>query len=384
MDCHTLGGGVKLDRQSRILHLFVTLPVGGAENLLLSILRKLDPQRFSSVVCCIGERGVLGEQVMAMGFPLTELHLLNKGGMDRHVVPALVDLIRRERIDLVHSHLYHANFYGRLAARKAGVPAVASIHNTYTKHKWHRQLVNWYLARHTAALIAGSEEIKKDVVRYDHVPEALVDVIPNSVDLTRSLSIVSREQARERLGVPEGSIVLGTVGRLEEQKGHRYLIEALAQLRQGGVDACLLLVGDGREAQSLKNLSASLGLGPHMQFLGTRSDLGDLFRAMDLFIMPSLWEGLSLAMLSAMAAGLPVVATAVGGVRQVLGEDEYGFTVPAADAGALASKIRVCLEEPTETARMGEKGKRLIFENFSDEAMVRRLEMAYARVLDMA
>lgn len=365
----------------RILHLFVTLPVGGAENLLLSILRRLDPQRFSSLVCCIGERGALGEPVMTMGFTLTELHLLNKGGMDGRVVPALVDLIRRERIDLVHSHLYHANFYGRLAARKAGVPAVASIHNTYTKHKWHRQLANWYLARHTAAIIAGSEEIKQDVVRYDFVPESLIEVIPNSVDLARSHSSLSREQARQRLSLPEGAVVLGTVGRLEEQKGHRFLIEALAQLRQRGMDAYLLLVGDGREAQALKGLSANLGLEQRVMFLGTRNDLGDLFRAMDLFVMPSLWEGLSLAMLSAMAAGLPVVATSVGGVRQVLGDDEYGFTVPPGDATVLASRIEACLATPEELVRMGEKGRRQICENYSDEAMVRRLEAVYLRAL---
>jgi glycosyltransferase involved in cell wall biosynthesis len=365
----------------RILHLFVTLPVGGAENLLLSILRKLDPQRFSSLVCCIGERGALGNQVMATGFPLTELHLLSKGGMDRRVVPALVDLIRRERIDLVHSHLYHANFYGRLAAGKAGVPAVASIHNTYTKHKWHRQLANWYLARSTASIIAGSEEIKQDVVRYDHVPEALVEVIPNSVDLARSHSALSREQARERLGVPEGAIVLGTVGRLEEQKGHRYLIEALSQLRQRGMDAYLLLVGGGREELALRELSASLKLEQRVMFLGTRSDLGDLFRAMDMFVMPSLWEGLSLAMLSAMAAGLPVVATAVGGVQQVLANDEYGFSVLPGDAAALASRIEACFANPEEMVRMGEKGQRRVCENYSDEAMVRRLEAVYARVL---
>lgn len=365
----------------KILHLFVTLPVGGAENLLLSILRKLDAERFASVVCCIGERGIVGEQVAAMGIPLVELHLLNKGGMDRRVVPALVDLIRRERIDLVHSHLYHANFYGRLAAKKAGVAAVASIHNTYTKHKLHRQFINWYLGRHTAAIIAGSEEIKRDVVRYDHVPESLVEVIPNSVDLSRSHSALSREQARERLDIPDSAIVLGTVGRLEEQKGQRYLIEALALLRAQGVNALLLLVGEGREGAALKALTASLGLEQQVMFLGTRDDLGDLFRAMDLFVMPSLWEGLSLAMLSAMAAGLPVVATSVGGVPQVLGEDEYGFTISAGDAAALAARIAQCLADPSGMALMGKKAAQHVRDNYSDEAMVSKVQAVYDKIL---
>jgi glycosyltransferase involved in cell wall biosynthesis len=365
----------------RILHLFVTLPVGGAENLLLSLLSKLDAQRFSSLVCCIGERGELGERLLAMGFHLIELHLLNKGGMDRRVVPALVDLIRREHIDLVHSQLYHANFYGRLAARKAGIPAVISIHNTYDKRKLHRQIANWYLGRHTDAIIVGSEDIKCDVMRYDHVPASRIEVIPNSVDISRSSSALSRSEARARLGLAERDLVLGTVGRLEEQKGHRHLIEALALMRQRGVSARLLLVGEGRKRRALEALIADLGLAQQVMLLGTREDLGDLFRAMDMFVMPSLWEGLSLAMLSAMAAGLPVVATSVGGVSEVFCEDEYGFSVPAGDAAALADKIMVCLANLPETVATGAKGAQHVRDNYSDEAKVRRVREVYERVL---
>jgi glycosyltransferase involved in cell wall biosynthesis len=367
--------------RQRVLHLFVTLPVGGAENLLLSILRKLDSDRFESVVCCIGERGEIGDRVAALGFPLLELHLMDKSGRDRRVVPALVDLIRREKIDLVHSHLYHANFYGRLAARKAGIPAVASIHNTYTKHKRHRQFINWYLARHTAAIIAGSEEIKQDVMSRDHVPESLVEVIPNSVDVSRSASTLTKAQARARLGLAEHDLVLGTIGRLEEQKGHRYLIEALALLRQRGVIARLLLVGEGRERYALEALITSLGLEQQVLLLGTRDDLGDLFRAMDVFVMPSLWEGLSLAMLSAMAAGLPVVATNVGGVFQVFCNDEFGYAIPVGNANALADRIAECLANLPAARITGERGAEHVRANYSDEAMVHRLEVVYERVL---
>lgn len=370
-----------MSRQVRILHLFVTLPVGGAENLLLSIVRKLDSNRFESVVCCIGERGVIGDQIAAMGIPVVELHLMNKSGRDGRVVPALVDLIRREHINLVHSQLYHANFYGRLAAKKAGIPAVISIHNTYVKHKLHRQIINWYLGRHTSAIIVGSEDIKRDVVRYDHVSSSQIEVFPNSVDVSRSVSTLSRIEARTRLGLAENDLVLGTIGRLEEQKGHRYLIEAMDLLRQRGIAAHLLLVGDGRERPAHENLIASLGLERQVMMLGTRDDLGDLFRAMDVFVMPSLWEGLSLAMLSAMAAGLPVVATSVGGVSQVFCNDEYGYSVPAGDAPALAGKIAECLANLPAAMAKGEKGAQHILNNYSDEAMVRRVESVYERIL---
>jgi glycosyltransferase involved in cell wall biosynthesis len=370
-----------LNRQARILHLFVTLPVGGAENLLLSIVRRLEHERFASVVCCIGKRGAMGDRLAGMDIPLVELRLMDKGGMDWRVVPALVDLTRRERIDLVHSHLYHANLYGRLAARKAGVPAVVSIHNTYGKPKLHRQIVNWYLGRHTAAIIVGSEDIKRDVKRYDHVSASRIEVIPNSVDLSRSASTLSKSEARARLGVAEHDLVVGAIGRLEEQKGHRYLIEALALLRHRGIVARLLLAGEGRERPALEALVASLGLEGQVMLLGTRDDLGDLFRAMDVFVMPSLWEGLSLVMLSAMAAGLPLVATSVGGVSQVLCDDAYGFTVPAGNAAALAAKIAECLSNLPAAMVKAMKGEQHVRANYSDEAMVRRVEAVYEQAL---
>jgi glycosyltransferase involved in cell wall biosynthesis len=364
----------------RVLHLFVTLPVGGAENLLLSILRQLDPTRYESVVCTLGERGILATQVEALGVPLVELGLM-RGGSRGRAVQVLAELLRRERIDLLHAHLYHANLIGRLAARRAGIPAVISIHNTYTRPKWHRRFINWWLARsYTGAIIAGSAEIRCDILRYDHVPTELVEVIPNAVDLSRSVSTLTRQVARERLGLAPDAYVLGTVGRLEEQKGHRFLLDALYHLRAEGLETVLLLVGGGREVVALREQAARLALGDRVRFLGMRDDLGDLFRAMDLFVMPSLWEGLSLAMLSAMAAELPVVATNVGGVPEVLGDDERGFVVPPGDAVALADRIAWCHDHPDAVARAGTVGATHVCANYSDAALVKRVEAVYERV----
>lgn len=365
----------------RILHLFVSLPVGGAENLLLSILRRLDPARHESVVCTLGEKGALAVQVEALNVPFIELKLMRGGSGRRKTVRILAELLRRERIDLLHAHLYHANLIGRLAARRAGIPCVVSIHNTYTRPKWHRRMANWWLARrHTGAIIAGSEEIRRDILRYDHVRPELVEVIPNAVDLSRSASALTREAARERLGLAAEAYVLGTVGRLEEQKGHRFLLDALDRLRAQGLDAVLLLVGGGREEAALCEQAARLALGERVRFLGMRDDLGDLFRAMDLFVMPSLWEGLSLAMLSAMAAGLPVVATRVGGVPEVLGDDERGFVLPPGDAAALAERIAWCHAHPDAAAHAGTAGAAHVRANYSDAALVKRVEAVYERV----
>lgn len=370
-------------KPQRVLHVFVSLPIGGAENLLLSNLRLLDSIKYQSVVCTLGERGVLAEQVVRMGIPLVELGLMRNRGSRGVIVRALVELIRREKINLVHAHLYHANYLGRLAAHRAGVPCIASVHNTYTDPKWLRRVINWWLARrHTGAIIAGSPEIQRDILRYDHVSPALIEVIPNAVDLSRSESELSKQEARKRLDLDDDAYVVGTIGRIEEQKGHRYLLETIKRLHSRGLKAVLLLVGGGREEAALRERTKDLALGDSVRFLGMRDDLGDLFRAMDLFAMPSLWEGLSLAMLSAMAAGLPVVATDVGGVADVLGNNERGYVLPPRDADQFAEQILLCCANRRETAEIASKGREFVRSNYSDTAMVQRLMTLYGRVLE--
>jgi glycosyltransferase involved in cell wall biosynthesis len=363
--------------------LFATLPIGGAENVLLSILRNLDPTKYISVVCCIQDKGVLGKDIEKMGIPLIELNLLQKRGWDRTIVKRLAELMKKEHIDLIHSHLYHANFYGRLAAMRAHIPAVISVHNTYLKRKWHRELFNWYLARHTSAIIAVSEDIRRDIIRFDRVAPALISVILNGIDLKRAHSPLSPSEAKIRLNIPKDAVVLGTIGRLEEQKGHRYLIEAMASMRNHTPRLHLLIVGDGRERGALKSQIERLGLLEHVQLLGSRSDIGDILRSIDIFVMPSLWEGLSLAMLEAMAAGLPVIATNVGGVSEVLGEDEFGFRVKAGDASVLADKIKTCLADRSRLAQIGAKAAAHVQERYSDRAMTQQVQQIYDSILDL-
>ncbi len=369
-----------MKKKFRILHVFVSLPVGGAENLLISILKELDPLHYESVVCTLGEAGALAPAVKALGVPLIELNVMGHRVSSSSIELALANVIRRERIDLVHSHLYHANRHSRQAARRVGVPAVVSIHNTYTRPRLRRRLINWWLARYAAAILVGSEEIRRDVLRYDWVPEKLVEIVPNSVDLSRSLPVRSSAAVKAELAIPEGAYVLGTIGRLEIQKGHRVLMEAVKLLGRE-IPVVLLLIGSGREEEALRRQVTELGIENQVRFLGTRGDLGDLFSVMKLFVMPSLWEGLSLAMLSAMAAGLPVVATDVGGVGTVLGRSERGWVVQPDSVSGLVEAIRYCYQHPDEATATGKAGSLHVHANYSDRAMVRRLEAVYQRVM---
>lgn len=365
----------------RILYLIVTLPVGGAEEHLLSLVRNLDRNRFDPSVCCIGRSGPIGRELETGGTRVVELGKLEKGGFDGKIVPLLQEMLRNGRTSLLHSHLYHANMYGRLAAFREGVHAVCSIHNTYVHPKPHRRVINWWLARRTPVIIAGSEAIKNDILRYDGVPSGKVRVIPYGVDVEKFAIPLSRREARNKLGLPLDRFLAGTVGRLEEQKGQSYLVEAAARLRREGMPLSLLLIGSGREEERLRGLVAREGIEEDVLFLGTRRDLPDLFRAMDVFVLSSLWEGLPLALLSAMASGVPVVATRVGGIPEVVRDGVNGYLVPPADPSALAAALRRVWDDPGGGATCGEAAAETVRSGYSHRRNAERIMEIYDEVL---
>jgi L-malate glycosyltransferase len=351
------------------------MPVGGAERLIAEVVRGLDRRRYDPMVCCIQARGELAAEIEQAGIPVFCLERMKSKRFDWGAVRDLANLLRRERIDLVHTHLYHANLYGRLAAWRAGVPAIATVHNTYTRPKLHRRLINRLLSRASSRVIAVSEDIRRDLIRYDGVRPDKILTITNAIDIARIETPISRQEARQRLGIPDHVLAIGCVARLEEQKGHRFLLEALTVLK--GIPLRVFFVGDGRLRQTLEEQAVSLGVAQSTTFLGTRQDVPEILKALDVYVMPSLWEGLSIAMLEAMAAALPVVISDVGGVSQVVGNDEYGIRVPPGNAAELARAIRSLCAEPQRRAALGARAKQRVLENFSLDAMLRELTKVY-------
>jgi glycosyltransferase involved in cell wall biosynthesis len=362
----------------RILHLITTMPVGGAENLVLTTMRHLDPTRFSSVLCCIQDKGILGNEAENSGFQVVALDRMKRKHFDFQAITDIVEVIRREQADVIHCHLYHAALYGRLAAKRAGVPCVVTAHNVYSNPKWHRRLINRWLGRYTARIIGVSQPVGDDVLRYDRIaPEKLL-VIPNGIDLAPMLQMLDHETAKKRLGLPACAPVIGCVGRLEPQKGHRFLLEALAMLRkQRGDCPHLVIVGTGSALGSIRRQIESLSLEDRVHLLGTRRDIPEILAALDLFVLPSLWEGLPLALLEAMAAGVPVMASAVGGVGDVLDNGRYGGLLPPGNGSALCDAMTDWLDHPEKRRALGELGKMRAHQDYSARSMVGRLEEIY-------
>mgnify|MGYP003974953123 FL=1 len=364
-----------------VLHVFVTLPVGGAEQLLASMVSNFD-SNIKSIICCICDKGEIGEKLEKDGHQIITLNKLHKNGWDGSIVDDLCYLIKKHNVSLIHGQLYHANLYSRFAAKREDIPAIISIHNTYSKQKKiHRRLVNRYLLKYTDAIIVGSEDIKKDVVKYDSAPEKLIHIIPNSINLSLIETALNRDGARKNIGLHEGDFVLGTIGRLEEQKGQAFLISALDILRQKNFYLKLIIVGDGRLRNQLEEQVKELSLESQVIFLGTRTDLGDIFPAINVFVMPSLWEGLSLAMLTAMAAGLAVIATDVGGVKDILEENSCGIVVKPKDVKGLANAVIKLIEDQKLLLGYASKGKEVVCSNYSDQSMVSKIQRLYTEVI---
>ena len=294
----------------------------------------------------------------------------------------LVELLRSDKVDVLHIHLTGAGG-GRwvfLASRLAGVPAliytqqIAPEKRASLPLRLERRLVSVVVHR----FIAVSDATRRKYVDRLAQPEAKTIVVPNAVELDRyhGDSAAARLSTRRRWNIPVDAKVIGTVARLSPQKALHVLLEAVPAVMREVPDVQVLIVGDGPERSTLENLAVRLGIASHVHFVGNRTDVPDQLFAMDVFALPSLFEGLPLAILEAMAAGRPVVATAVDGVPEIVEDGVTGFLVSPGDAGSLGRALVRLLQDPAAASRFGEAG-RLRAQEFSTEAVIDRVVEAY-------
>jgi glycosyltransferase involved in cell wall biosynthesis len=359
------------------------MPVGGAEDLVAAIVQGLDPRRFAVSVVTLGPLGLVGQELRARGYEVVSLGLDIKRASTWRIVGAVRRHLKAGRPDILHTHLYHPNLYGRLGALGLGLPGVvASVHNSYIRVKFHRRVWNFLLAWSTDRVLAVSPRVYRDIQKFDGVPTSRLLLIPNGISLSELSTPLSRAEARERLQV--SGLVIGTMSRLEEQKGHAYLLAALPKLIQEIDDLVVLIAGEGRLRDRLSGQARDLGVEKQVRFLGNRRDVPEIQRALDIFVQPSLWEGLPLALLKAMGAGLPVVATRVSGCMDAVMDGGNGRLVEPADAEALAQVILELYRHPEERRRLGEAARCTVEDRFSFEAMLKRIEGLYLELWRMA
>ena len=323
----------------KALFICQNLSVGGAEELILGASGALPGVGVDTGVVALTRRGPIADEIAAAGVPV-RLVAGEPGPRDPAAFLRLVRLLQREQPDVVHTFLIVAGIYGRLAAFAAGVPLVlAAEQNVYARKPRRHALMERALAARTHRVVACCEVVGRHYQQQVGVPRSKIAVIYNAVRFGRRPQPTDRETARFALKLPPDAVVLGTLGRLTEQKGQRLLLEAVAGLARDLPDLVLFLVGSGPLRDDLETEAGRLGIADRVRFLGLRRDRPTLYAAMDVFVLPSRWEGLSLALVEAMGAGRAVVATDVGGNPEVVRDGQNGLLVPPNDVGALADAI---------------------------------------------
>jgi glycosyltransferase involved in cell wall biosynthesis len=366
------------DGRLTVLYVIWSLQMGGAERVVFELARSLDRRAFRPLVACLNFKGALAGPLEADGIPVVGLDKRPK--FDPSVLVKLVRLMRRERVDVVHTHLWTSSFWGRLAAAAARVPViVVTEHNLDTWRRAPHWLADRLLGRVTDDWIFVSDEVEAFYRARLPIPWDRAHVVHNGVDLAPFANRLHPGDVRARMGLPADARVAGVVGRLEARKGHHHFIEAMAIVAAREPRALGLIVGEGKEKPALLAQRDALGLGESVRLVGYWPQLAEAFAALDVFVLPSLMEGHPLAILEAMAAGKPVVATEVGGNREAVEAGITGLLVPAADPDALAEAILSLLRDTARAAAFGEAGRRSLERRFSLAEAVRANEDIYRR-----
>jgi L-malate glycosyltransferase len=368
--------------QLRVLYTVNRMDVGGSQTHLLQVLRLLDRRRFEPMLCCLSGQGALLETATQTGTTVVSVGL---GGLKSPAaLGALVRLtrfMRRERIDVVHNYLLRANLVGTLAARAAGIPVtLTSKRGCHERHGL--ELASARLSNRLADCVTtNANAVRTFVHDNEGCPLEKMVVIPSGID-TDHFAPLPLNDAKERLGLPADRPTVGIVTRNRVRKGVEEFVRAMAAVRERLPDASAVVVGELSLDDGLSGLVHTLGLDGHLHVLGPRSDMPEVLSAFDLFVLSSHDEGMSNAILEAMAMQKPVVATDVGGTSEVVQHGRTGLLVPPKDPAALAQAISQILAAPQESAAaMGARGRAVVVERFSARAMVRQMEDLYTHLL---
>lgn len=364
---------------AHLLQLVLSLDPGGTQRLVIELCRRLRPHA-EIMVSCLDGAGSWAHELTELGIPVSVL------GRTPGFRPALAlrirALARAHGAAILHCHHYSPFVYGALAA--LATPGLGLV---YTEHGRlsdtppapRRRLANRVLARLPGRFFAVSESLRRHMVA-EGFPAPRVAVIHNGIDPGPPPEPAARARARRLLGVPTGAVVFGTVARLDPVKDLESLLAGYARARAQLADSVLVVIGDGPERHRLQAHAQRAGLAERVRFAGARDDVAALLPAFTVYVNSSVTEGLSVTLLEAMAAGLPVVATRVGGNPEVVADGETGRLVPARAPAALAAAMCELGRDAALARRWGQAGRRRVQTHFAIEAMVQRYARIYAEL----
>jgi glycosyltransferase involved in cell wall biosynthesis len=358
----------------RLLHITVGLGWGGAERLMAETVSRLDGARFDTQILALKAQGPVGELLAARGLRVTTL--AGSGPWDPRVLLGAARFFKRHAFDIVHAHLFWAHVLS--GALKKSEKVVWHFHDTGEwMSLWHRALERSFISRSDGA-IAISRAVADGLIRRHPSLDGRVFILPNAAP-PRHVHMEKKAELKKRLfGFDGNAPVVGFVGRLDEgAKGLNILLKAAEIVVAWMPNFRLVLIGDGPARAKLERTALLAGLRGRTSFLGGRADVEECYGAFDVLVLPSLREGFGIVLLEAMAAALPVVASRIGGIPEVVVDGETGILVPPADAEALARALHSLLADPERAEIFGQKGRERAREFFDFDDYIKRLERFY-------
>ncbi|HCC23628.1 TPA: hypothetical protein DF272_05665 [Candidatus Falkowbacteria bacterium] len=355
----------------KVAHIIGRLDIGGAEKLLLDLGRKIDKNRFEIKVVSLGGEGVMLKAFEAADVPVTVIEKKFVG--DFRVLKALSTWLIKERPDIVHTHLFGGDFWGGLAARKAGIKKIISTKHDILNEGFWRNHIGRIMRRRFDFVVAISEATKKNLVEIEKLNKNKIRVIYNGIDMAKYY-VPGAEI------LTDDEVVFGTVGRLVGEKGQAYFIKALKFLKQRSWKA--VLVGGGPEEKKLKALVKKLKLNDKVHFVGEVNDVRSHVAEFDVFVLPSLTEGLSLALIESAAAGKYVVASRVGGVPEIVRDKSWGTLYNPHSLSELVTSLNWVFDHRSEAKRAALRLQNFVVETFDINKIIDRYEQVYEDIVD--
>ncbi len=366
----------------RVLHVIDHLGLGGAQTAVLDMLSNRDRTRFEVEVAVMHGRGPFAEALEGAG---VKVHSLSATKWPPAYVPAFLRLIAGGRYDVLHFHLHASNWLMKPLAALAGAPVRISHDHTSGDLAFRgvaSLLPDGFSHLFSTRVIAVSDGVRDFLTRWEAVPRDKIEVIANGVDDSafRPATAGEKAMARQRLGLPAGAFVIGGMGRLAYEKN----FAALPELARRHEKMVFVVAGSGPEGERLKDQAARLGVKDRMIFLGAVTDRPGFYRALDGFILPSLHEGLPMALLEAMASGVPVLASRLEGIAAAVAEGEEGLLAAPGDLDELSGKLRRLMENPGLRDGLASAARRKTAARYSAARTARLVEAVYSAELGIA
>jgi glycosyltransferase involved in cell wall biosynthesis len=369
----------------RVLHVIDSLDLGGAQVVLLNLIQHADRARFQHEAAALHGRGVFWRVLQATGVPVRSLSFHH---YFPSYVPALAGLIVARRYDVVHCHLLAANVIAKPLAALCGVRV--RINHDHCNDKltdprpWALPADRW-TNRFSTHVIAVSESTRAFVEQHEGVPRERTSTIHNGIDCRAFQPRPERRsEARARWGLPAEAFVVGGIGRLTYQKNFALFLDVAAVVLRGHPKAFFVVAGTGEDEAALREHAERLGIAERVRFLGYVGEMAALYPALDTLLLTSRYEGLPITILEAMAAGVPIVASKLDGIAEVLADDHDAALVPADDAAQFAARIGEFITKPELAQRFAGSALAKVRADYSAERMTRDVEAVYLRYLEGA